>query len=323
MQQLEMVFNELSSWTKSPYEPVTTDRQKARDIMSIFVKTLSTAVNSGVKTLRTQSDIYAIILSPSYPVANWVNDNDIDEDERNLFLALETERPLLANLIDEKIKNQADCFECKQNGKEAKGLGMAYLLEALPVSFNSDQQWDSSYLTLDITQLDENDENNELKLIEERLKIVHASRSQHIQEHSSWIENRIRNGVRDGEDLWQRRDELFPHLGFCQAVQPQICGLRSGDPMLTQVSKRLLELEKSSQNWTEAGFKLDTIPSKSTPESQSRLQKFKNQLTIQCPDSELRLFSLHLRMTPGAWRLYFFPLTPGTILIGYVDQKLL
>lgn len=66
------------------------------------------------------------------------------------------------------------------------------------------------------------------------------------------------------------------------------------------------------------------LPSKTTPESDSRIQQFRQQLTIKCPDSKERLFSWHLRMTPGAWRLYFSEeLGPGKIIIGYIGLKLL
>ena len=47
------------------------------------------------------------------------------------------------------------------------------------------------------------------------------------------------------------------------------------------------------------------------------------ELTIKCPDTKERLFSWHLRMTPGAWRLYFSEeLGPGKIIIGYIGIKL-
>lgn len=322
MQQLEMVFNELSLGTSVTNQTVATDKQKARELMSIFLNTLSTAVNCGVKTLRTQIDIYSIMLAPSYPVANWVNDTQVDEAEQTFLLTLETERPLLSNLKDPKIENQINLFECQHNGNEANGLGIAYLLEALAVSLCSEAIWDCSCLTLDITQI--NDESGDL--IEENIEIVHASRSEHIKQNNDWIKNRIRTAVRDGVDLWQRRDELFPNLEFCDAVEPQVCSLLVGYPMLTQVTKRLFELEAAAKSWTAGIFDLKTIPSKATPESDSRLQEFSNQLTILCLDGTDRLFSLHLRMTPGAWRLYFFPLNPEKskkIIVGYIGQKIL
>lgn len=307
---VEMVLNELSLRT------LAADIPTARQWMSVFMQTLSEATRSGVKrVVRTQDDINSIQLAPEYPLAKWRNDPQVNREEQSFFRFLTTKAPFWTD-VSEDIKSKFDLSEISYRGSLAPGLGFALVSDSLAVSLLSESTWNESHLTLDIIQLDENED-----LIEEQLNVLHASQIQHLQTHINWIQNQIRTSVRDGVDLWQRRDELFPHLGFCQAVKPQISSLRYGDPMLKQVNKRLFELEEAAQGWTEEGFNLDTLPSKATPESDSRLQRFKNQLTIQCPDSELRLFSLHLRMTPGAWRLYFFPLTPGTILIGYVDQK--
>ena len=71
-------------------------------------------------------------------------------------------------------------------------------------------------------------------------------------------------------------------------------------------------------------FNQNLLPSKTTPESDSRIQQFRQQLTIKCPDNKERLLNLHLRMTPSAWRLYFSEdLGLGKIIIGYIGLKLL
>ncbi len=97
-----------------------------------------------------------------------------------------------------------------------------------------------------------------------------------------------------------------------------------GDPILQQVKKRLFELEQYCQIWTTGSFNKNLLPSKTTPESDSRIKEFRQQLTIECPDGKKRLFSWHLRITPGAWRLYFSEeLGPRKIIISYIGLKLL
>lgn len=310
-----MVLNELSLRTLAPDIPT------ARQWMSVFIQTLQEATRSGVKrVVRTQYNINSIQLAPKYPLAKWRNDLQVDRDEQRFFRSLTTKAPFWTD-VAEDIKSKFDLSDILYRGNAAPGLGFALVSDSLAVSLLSDPMWDYSSLTLEIIQLDE-----EADLIEEQVKVFHASQGRHIQTHINWIQNRIRTSVKDGEDLWQRRDELFPYLKFCQAVEPQISNLCSGDPMLAQVKKRLFELEEAAKNWKENGFNLDTLPSKATPESDSRLKltKIKNKLTIQCPDCQSRLFNLHLRMTPGHWRLYFFPSTSSrTIFIGYIGQKIL
>jgi hypothetical protein len=86
--------------------------------------------------------------------------------------------------------------------------------------------------------------------------------------------------------------------------------------------KKLFELEEYSKRWTSGTFNKDDLASKATPESESRLQKFEKELTFECFDGEKRLFSWHIRMTPGAWRLHFHPLKPTKIIIGYIGVKI-
>ncbi len=128
----------------------------------------------------------------------------------------------------------------------------------------------------------------------------------------------------DGLELWSRREELFPHLIFCSHLNKQLENLKSGDPMLRQVERRLSELENYCKIWISVSFNRDSLKSKATPESDSRLNQFGQKLTFRCPDGEKRRFSWHVRMTPGAWRLYFFvDLEPGNLIIGYIGSKIL
>ncbi|MGK7919219.1 MAG: hypothetical protein AB4080_04345 [Trichodesmium sp.] len=96
------------------------------------------------------------------------------------------------------------------------------------------------------------------------------------------------------------REEFLPNLIFCEQVKQQLQNLSIGNPVLQQIKKRLLELEKYCKNWEAGAFNKNLLPSKTTPESDSRIQQFRQQLNIKCPDGKKRLFSWHLRMTPGA-----------------------
>ena len=90
-----------------------------------------------------------------------------------------------------------------------------------------------------------------------------------------------------------------------------------------QIIKKLFELEESSKIWNQGAFDFDALPSKVSPESESRLKQFNEKLSFQCSDGTKRVFSLHVRMTPGAWRLHFCTeLGPGKIIIGYIGHKI-
>ncbi len=309
---LEMVLNELSLQT--PAADIPTARQRMSDLIS----TVQKATVSGVKrVLRTHRDVNTIELAPGYPVACWRNDGEVDREERSFFRTLTAKAPFW-NDVAEEIKNDFDLSQVWHQKEEAIGLGFAWVSDALAVSLNSEARWDCSRLELEVTRLDDSKE-----LIDERVEIVHASRSNHVREHTDWIKKRIRIAVRDGVELWNRKDELFPKLIFCDSVGEQLQSLSTGNPMLQQVVKRLSELEQCCKSWTVGAFDLNSLPSKASPESDSRLKRLKQELTFKCPDGENRTFSLHLRMTPAHWRLHFYAeLGPGKIIIGYIGPKL-
>ena len=53
------------------------------------------------------------------------------------------------------------------------------------------------------------------------------------------------------------------------------------------------------------------------------LQQYGAQHTFQCPDGKPRVFSWHVPMTPGAWRLFFYPDgRKRKAFIGHIGSKL-
>lgn len=315
--EIDLLLNELS--LKNP----ASDQQTARYWMSNFIQTIKAIKAQGVKVyLRTKDNFHTTILAPDYPLRRWLNDQEVDQVERGFIRTLATGNPFSTNIANVDIKdieNNCGLSEFWYQGETAIGLGVAYILDTMSVSLMSAECWDRSFLSIEAQTIDEDG-----VVIDEIVNIVHTSRSNHVEEHTEWFKNRIRLGVIDGEDLWNRRDELFPSLEFCENVSKQIQNLYYGTPILTQVVNKLLELENYCKTWTEGGFNVEGIASKATPESESRLHKLVQKLTFKCPDGKDRIFSLHLRMTgAGAWRLHFSTeLGPGKIIIGYIGTKI-
>jgi len=305
---LEMVLNELS------LQPAS-DIHTARQWMSVFVRTISAAASHRVgRVMRTQSGVSDITLAAGYPLSRWVNDGEVDRVARLYVLSLTTKVPLwdgLPELCDQVLES-----EFKYEGQVAYGLGVAYLLESLAVSLPSDTCWNAMLLPLNVNWLVEGG-----CIEEEIVRVIHASRPEHLNEHREWIQDRLRSDIQDGDDLWKRREGLFSSLTFCEGVGRQIQDL--SPTMLRPVVRRLFELEAYCQEWTEGGFDPDRLPTKATPESQPTLDRYGRERTFRCPDGEERTFSWHVRLTPNVWRIHFHP-RPGVgqMIIGYVGPHL-
>jgi hypothetical protein len=310
---LEMVFNELST------RPHAVDIPAARERMTTAVSTIAGAVRFGVKPiLRINEEFQNTLLAPNYLLAQWRNDPEVERDLKVFFNGVQARTPFLRDISDTEVIDRVERSEFKYKGETAIGLGVASLIEGLAISFISDEEWNNPVILLSVDTLDDAGE-----ILSETLEIVHACNLDHVDEHEGWIRNRIRTGVRDGADLWNRREELLPFLSLCENVRGQLQRLGSNNPMLRPVMKRLLELNAYASHWEEGMFDPSALPSKVSPESASTIRQYENERSFQCPDGVTRLFSWHARLTPEAWRLHFFPdLDRRTIIIGYIGPKL-
>ncbi|MEH2038153.1 hypothetical protein [Nostoc sp.] len=308
---LEIVLNELSLQTP------TTDIQTARKLMSELISTLRQATVSGVKrVLRTHSDINTVELAPGYPLVRWRNDPVVSREERSFFRTLTAKAPFWSD-VSEEIKSYFDLSQVFHQGEQAIGLGFALVSDALAVSLLSGSQWDCSRLELEVTQFDDNEE-----LIDKYAEIIHAGCKNHVVEHSAWIKNRIHTSVINGEELWNRREELFPNLKFCDVVRKQLENILTGQLELQPVVHILSQLHNCSTNWNEGYFNLKDYPIEESGESEATMNKYGKERTFLCPDEKERRFERHAKLKFCNWRIYFFPVKPGQVIIGYVGCHL-
>ena len=308
---LDMVFNELS------IESPATDIFKARQWMGGFIDTVRAASLAGVnRTLRTHVDMHYALLAPEYPIARWRNDHEVDIEARRYFRSLTSQYPPLEDLPE--IGNDMLSRDYYFNDKKSFGFGIAYLLESLAVSLPSDDVWNDSWKEVKTQWLAENGG------LTSRVVIVpHASNPIHIGLLSEWISKRLATGIKDGNDLWRRRRELFPHLTLCDAAATHILPLHKGIPVFRQIIKRLFQLEIYCESWQSGSFSAGELPFKATPESEPTLRKYSKEREAICPNGNCIVFSWHGRITPQAWRIYFdFTLGPGAMHIGYIGPKL-
>lgn len=314
---LEMVFNELS------LRPLATDTYAAQQRMSTLLQTIIAATRYGVKrVVRAHSKLEAEELAPGYPIARWLNDQHVDKELRRLFLTLTTKAPFLEDISQPDIEQKVSLSDASYAEKQAAGLGVAYWLEALAISLRSEARWDNSHLQIRIIQIDESSE-----ISETTEEIPHASAENHVQDHVAWIKTRLQQEehlvIHDGITIWKEKETWFPHLSFCDNVQEQLQNLLHGNLLLIPIMKRLHELEEFCEVWHEGPFDYEKMRSKVTNESEATMGMYGNERTFVCPDGISRAFRWHVRLTPGAWRLYFFPLPEEKkLIIGYIGPHL-
>ncbi|MEH2348915.1 MAG: hypothetical protein V7K55_13055 [Nostoc sp.] len=312
----DLILNELSLRNPAPNEQVAQQR------MSELIKTIKAVKAQGVKvSLRTKEDFHTTILAPNYPLRHWLN--DAEQVERLFIKTLATKAPFSTDIVNseiQNIENNASLSEFRHQGEMAIGLGIAYVLNTIAISLLSQECWDCNRVKLEFRYLDEDGE-----IISEVVEIIHASRSSHVQKHASLIQQnqeRIYQNVSDGLEVWNRREELFPNLEFCDAVRKQLEDIRAGQLELQPVVNILFELHKCCKNWNNAYFNLDGYSIEESGESKPTLGKYFKERTFCSPDGRERLFERHVKLRFCNWRIHFFAEQPGIVIIGYIGRHL-
>ncbi len=313
--ELDLILNELSLQNPAANE------QTAREWMSNFIKTIRAVKIQGVKVyLRTQHDFHTALLAQDYPLRRWLNDTEVEREEQLFIKGLVTRSPFSQNTLNsdiEDIENKTSLSEFYYQGTVVMGLAVTYLLDTIAISFISNEMWNSS--RLEINSLEYSSDGEEIR---ETLGIRHASLNIHIPDHIEWIKERIRNGIVDGDDIWYKREELFPNLEFCHHLEKQLQDIRNGQKELQPIFNKLRELQKCCENWTSGAFSIEGYALDESGESQPTLNQYGKERTFICPDGTERLFERHIKLKFCNWRIHFFPLKPGTVIIGYIGRHL-
>ncbi len=300
---LEIVLNELS------FRQLADNVVDARQRVSELLNTILDAVRRGVKGgFRVDEGMRYMELAPGYLMAQWFDDRLVNKDDRTRFRRLATNLPYIHDLPE---------YWCQ--GVQAKGLGYTCQNDHLAVSLDSEPCWRSSSVELEARNLDELGE-----LVCYQIYVRHACCCDHIGEHAKWIDERIASDIHSGADIWNRRDELFPHLQFCDSVGAQLDTMLHGDRMLIPILRSLRELEQFCNGWLDSSpFNPKAILGVVSPESEATLKKFSRERTFRCPDGEYILFSWHMKINLDKWRIHFHPLgDKRQLIIWYIGPHL-
>lgn len=315
---LDFFLNELS------YRVPAEDVRSAKNTMANFVVVLSSLKRATVRLpnaplLRTHEDFQAAILAPDYSVARWRGDSSVDHDQRLLFKTYAAQAPFLHNIPTETTLEFPELYEYKFDGTACLGLGFAHLLKGIAVSLATEERWNTSSIKVIAQYLtDDSDETFDFR-------IPHASTIPNVDENEPFLATRLADESpppKSLEEMWGKREQLFPHLEFCDGVEDQ---LESLEPVqhLNGVLSSLVGYNEYSRTWSEEVREFNPHAMLHvTAESPARVRQYREQLTFVW-DGQGQLFSFHGRFTPGAGRIHMWPdLANRRIVIGYIGMKI-
>jgi hypothetical protein len=314
------IFNELST----PFYSV----EQAKNELAYFINTCMKANSLGFEMLHLHQNIgkylFQLQIAPNYTLSQWLQDSGIEKELKSRFRSITTQTPLITDDYPiEKERNELSEFKIEINHKTepANGLGAAYLLETLCVSFLSHDLWDTDEIN-NIKHCYLTEACNDIK--EEIIAVKHASKPAHLAKHQAWFEHKKRESLQKSQDLWERRDEFFPHLVLCGEVEKQLTYLGVQSKFFDQIIERLKRLNEYAENWQKGSYS-DQVAKQYglnvSGESEGTLKKYGRERKFRLPNKKKVLFEKHIKT--GDLRFHFYPDEEShTIYVGYIGSHL-
>jgi hypothetical protein len=275
----------------------------------------------GLKTLRLPAEINSIHylpLAPNYLLLNYLNDSDGDIQVKAAIIDVLTYAPFIHDdEFDIKEKSENSEFRFQLNGESviAQGLGVAYLLDTLCLSFNSQEIWDCDVISLLRIDYEKT----------EQVKVKHLSKPEHFTAHKSYFEQKKRDSLKESKELWQRRAEFFPHLEFLKEVEQQLERLDLSK-YFNLFFERLKKLNEYAKKWKgkQEAYNREVLESEGLivhPESVPTLNKYADERTFKLPNGDKKIFEQHIKT--GDLRIHFYPDNETRkIYVGYIGKHL-
>ncbi|MFH8839368.1 hypothetical protein [Streptomyces sp. NPDC017868] len=246
-------------------------------------------------------------LAKGYYFQQWAADNR-NRTQRQFIKALRNRAPSAEELPGSEVE-----YVCA--GERVKGIGAAHMMDSLAVSLPVSLAWTGTSLDVTIRRLVET-ETGDLAMEEVTEPVRHSARRADLTTHEKWGRSAGLDAVDSPQQLWEQREDFFPHLQFLPRVYDDLASLEL--KWFIQVRGLLARLEESAALWNTD----DAVPqwrgAKVTPEAQQR----KRLCEFTDLDGKVECFDLHGRFTPGPGRLHF-RLVPeeGALRVAYIGRK--
>lgn len=293
-------------------------RETAQESFKNFGKCMKALSSFGITSLRVPANLGNHCFLHGISYYHIIQDSSLIEDE-DLRTFMKSSLGTLFQ--EEEIEDVYYITDMNVNNIPCKGLGIASenVTNSVAVSFTH-EQWNLPEYTVSITLLDE--EACPEFLLSKTRNVCNESQC-HLHKDSLLQQKLFQ--IQTGNELWLKRNELFPNLCFCDSVKTQMKTLKNATSELRQVIIKLKELQTvAARCMAGKGIQESDFSSKVTYESKSRERELRDKLTFLCPDGKEHLCSWHARYTPGAGRIHFYPVESNQLFyIAYIGPKIL
>ncbi len=286
------------------------------DFLKLIIELSKEKIVSG---LFVTDDFYSKYIAADYSVNDWLQDKTINRDHTRIL------RIKLQNAIFiSKDKIDGECV-LKAKGDEFVGLGATYALESfdkpIVISVVYDECWNQEEIKGNYRFIDDDSE------ISEEERILHnITRTGEIAKYKNEAICELYSTISSGIDLWDRRDELFPNLTFCDSVKKQLYD----NPERYHIIRVIDRLRILQDYFSQKHDRYDPIELgyNARPESDSvqNTPELRDMRKFRLPSGEEKYFFDHISLSSpkySAGRIHFFPdIEHNNCFIGYIGEHL-
>lgn len=312
---MNFCFNELCLKNKAS-DPYQADIW-IRGLIDILKQAYS--VDRELPSLRTQDGLYSLMVGTDYNIARWVNSNLVDRDIRSFLLTVKDRSPYLDSQLDTLKHHEASRMDFFYETQQALGLGYAWLLDEIAVSFPSVPEWICSYVSIRVDTLNEIGE-----IYSEYQDIRHVSQTNHLREHSDFYKslNRYYQEISTLSDLQEKSAVLLPGLIFGDEAWEWMKNVPLSKQQFHLIVRHLYNLNQFFRDQVPQGnTNLTQIPNSSN-ESQSTRQQYYNERCFKF-GCERYYCEWHLKVHSLNVRIHYKPdFKDGVAYVGYIGKHL-
>jgi hypothetical protein len=305
--------------------------EDARRYAPVFLRICLKAQALGLGTILVAEGLdanwYRLELASGYFFQDWsAVSREEDRDCWRVFLRIATAQPFFSS---EEIGTDLALFDVlsPEEMRPLSVLRAAHWHDAPLVGFPTRSPWDSSPVRGIVHSISEDGEEG---LSEERFdNLVSMDIFESVAPRLRAEQMR---GVERASDLWDRREELFPHLDLCGKTQGQLCGWSHSVEILDQSKAALVAMERLCLDWqsgalpdySHAALVAREVGRQVSGESPSHNQdpRARAQRTFFTSQGEKQYFEDHVKLSRG-FRMHFWPdPVRRCIHVGYIGPHL-
>lgn len=302
-----MILNELSLAMKG------TSEEKVKSQISTFLKVCHELIQKKEdKDFYYTKELLVDPLCENYTLHEWLKDSTVAKKERDFFRRL-----LNSGILLEHLQFLESEMLIRIDDKKVAAIGClaAYEWDSYVVSLSSDVLWMNESITGEYNRIERDGGN---------VDIPNCSIEEHVDKFIMCQRRRDRLLISSGNELWNKREELFPHLIFCEAVRKQLEEARVS-LQIQAVMNRIQILEDYFSTY-KGIFDKEKVGYGCRYESESVQtdERLRNMRKFLTPYGSEKYFYWHISF-PGNYpgRIHFIPDPEHNIgIIGYIGKHL-